>query len=148
MNCYKKIKDLREDNDLTQQNIADYLQVSRGTYSMYELGTNIIPLKLLDKLSLKYEVPIDYLVGLSNTKSNNNITAMNYNEMCKRLKELRKKNNLSQEQIADILNITQSHYATYENGHNTIPITRLITLAQLYKTSVDYIMGKIDDKNA
>ena len=52
MNYYRKIKDLREDNNLTQQNIANYLKVTRGTYSMYECGSNIIPLHLLDKLSL------------------------------------------------------------------------------------------------
>ena len=145
VNCFKRIKDLREDNDLTQQKVADYLEVKRGTYSMYELGTNIIPLKLLDKLSLKYEVSIDYLVGLSNNKNSKNIKPMNENKMGERLKELRKKNNLSQEQVADILKVTQSHYATYENKHNIIPITRLIILAKLYKTSVDYIMGKVDN---
>lgn len=70
MNYYKKLKDLREDSDATQQDIADYLKISRGNYAMYECGSNIIPLDLLDKLSIKYQVSIDYLVGLSKDKTN------------------------------------------------------------------------------
>lgn len=145
MNYYKRIKDCREDNDLIQQEIADYLEISRGTYAMYECGSNIIPLKLLDKLSIKYKVSIDYLVGLSSNKSNSKkINKMNFNLMCERLKEERIKINLSQIQIADYLGITQSHYATYENGRNIIPITRLIKLSKKYNISIDYLMGKID----
>lgn len=141
MNYYQRIKDLREDNDLTQKELADYLKISRSTYSMYECGSNIIPLLLLDKLSIKYQVSIDYIVGISNIKGYN-IKPMNSNIMCKRLREERVKNNLSQEKIAKLLNITQSHYATYENGHNIIPITKLIKLSKLYKTSIDYLIGK------
>ena len=142
MNHYRRMKDLREDNDLTQQDIANYLKVTRGTYSMYECGSNIIPLHLLDKLSLKYQVSIDYLVGLSNEKNDKNIKEMNFDVMCQRLKEERDKNYLSQQNVSKSIGITQSHYATYENGHNTIPITRLIKLSKLYNVSLDYLMGK------
>ncbi|MBE6153650.1 MAG: helix-turn-helix transcriptional regulator [Firmicutes bacterium] len=62
--------------------------------------------------------------------------------MKKRLKEERIKHNLTQNQISKILNITQSHYASFENGRNVIPITRLIELSKLYKISIDYLMGK------
>ena len=89
MNYYRRMKDLREDNDLTQQDIANYLKITRGTYSMYECGSNIIPLHLLDKLSLKYQVSIDYLVGLSNEKNDKNIKEMNFDVMCQRLKEIK-----------------------------------------------------------
>ncbi len=44
--------------------------------------------------------------------------------------------------VSKSIGITQSHYATYENGHNTIPITRLIKLSKLYNVSLDYLMGK------
>lgn len=139
MNYYRRIKDCREDNDIIQQEVADYLDVSRGTYAMYECGSNIIPLFLLDKLSIKYQVSIDYLVGLSNNKNNiNEIKAMNFKAMCNK----RLEHNFSQKQIAENLGITQSHYATYEKGRNVIPITRLIKLAKLYKLSIDYLIGK------
>lgn len=142
MNYYKRIKDCREDADLTQQQIADYLSINRGAYSMYECGSNIIPLVLLDKLSIKYQASIDYLVGISKDKGSN-IKPINFKLLCTRLKTERTKLNFSQKQIAEILNITQSHYATYENGKNIIPITRLIELSKLYKISIDYLIGKI-----
>ena len=142
MNYYRRMKDLREDNDLTQQDIANYLNVTRGTYSMYECGSNIIPLYLLDQLSLKYQVSIDYLVGLSNEKNNKIVKPMNFDIMCQRLKEQRIKNELSQQNVSKAIGITQSHYATYENGRNILPITRLIKIAKLYNVSIDYLIGK------
>ena len=65
---YKRIKDLREDNDLTQKDIANYLEVYRSTYAKWEDGTNKIPLRILDKLSTRYNVSFDYLLGLTNIK--------------------------------------------------------------------------------
>ena len=59
-----------------------------------------------------------------------------------RNKEERDKNYLSQQNVSKSIGITQSHYATYENGHNTIPITRLLKLSKLYNVSLDYLMGK------
>lgn len=144
MKYYKRMKDYREDSDLIQQDIADYLGVSRGTYAMYECGSNIIPLHLLDKLSIKYQVSIDYLVGLSDNKKESKIKPMNFDVMCERLKSERIKADLSQKQVAHIIGITQSHYATYEKGNNIIPITRLIKLSKTYKVSIDYLMGKCD----
>ena len=142
MNYYRRMKDLREDNDLTQQEIANYLNVTRRTYSMYECGSNIIPLHLLNQLSLKYQVSIDYLVGLSNEKNNKIVKPMNFDIMYQRLKEQRIKNELSQQNVSKAIGITQSHYATYENGRNIIPITRLIKIAKLYNVSIDYLMAK------
>ena len=145
MNYYKRIKDCREDSDFLQKDIANYLGVSRGTYSMYECGSNIIPLHLLDKLSIKYQVSIEYLISNTSKKGNvKNIKPMNFELLKKRLKEERIKHNLTQNQISKILNITQSHYATFENGRNVIPITRLIELSKLYEIPIDYLMGKIN----
>ena len=71
-----------------------------------------------------------------------NIKEMNFDVMCQRLKIERNKNYLSRQNVSKSIGITQSHYATYENGHNTIPITRLIKLSKLYNVSLDYLMGK------
>lgn len=142
MNYYKKLKDLREDNDATQQDIADFLKISRGNYAMYECGSNIIPLELLDKLSIKYQVSMDYLVNLSKNKNSKKIKPMNKDKMCENLKLERKKKSFTQKQIAEYLGITQSHYATYETGRNIIPITKLIKLSKLYNTSIDFLLDK------
>ncbi len=63
-----RIRDLREDNDLTQKQIAEYLMCDQSLYSKYERGEREIPLNLIIKLADYYNVSIDYLVG-RNAKS-------------------------------------------------------------------------------
>ena len=71
MNMYQKIRDLREDNDLKQREIAAYLNCSQRTYSNYELGQRDIPTDVLIRLSKFYDVSVDYLLGLTaNPKRN------------------------------------------------------------------------------
>ncbi len=60
-----RIRDLREDNDLTQRQIAEYLMCDQSLYSKYERGEREIPLNLIIKLADYYNVSIDYLVGRS-----------------------------------------------------------------------------------
>lgn len=60
----------------------------------------------------------------------------------KRIRELREDHDLTQRQIATILNITQPQYFRYEQGYRDVPTDILITLADLYKTSTDYILGR------
>lgn len=63
---YKRIRDLREDNDLTQKEIAKILNCSQQVYSNYELGQRDIPTDILIKLSKFYNVSTDYILGISN----------------------------------------------------------------------------------
>lgn len=65
---YPNIRNLREDNDKIQQEIADYLHVKQTTYSKYELGKINIPMEVFIKLGDYYDVSIDYLVGRSPKK--------------------------------------------------------------------------------
>ena len=62
---YRKIRDLREDHDLKQRQLADYLNCSQRVYSNYELGQRDIPTDILIKLSAFYNVSVDYLLGLT-----------------------------------------------------------------------------------
>lgn len=61
-----RLKDIREDKDLTQRAIADYLNIKQNTYSQYENGQRQIPIELLIKLALYYNTSTDYLLGLTN----------------------------------------------------------------------------------
>lgn len=60
---YRRIRDLREDRDLKQQEMADYLQCTQVCYSHYENGRRDIPTDILIKLAEYYNVSIDYLLG-------------------------------------------------------------------------------------
>lgn len=61
---YQRIRDLREDNDLTQKQVADILNISQSTYSRYESGFLDIPSSVLIDLSEYYGVTTDYILGL------------------------------------------------------------------------------------
>ena len=62
----KRLKDIREDNDCTQQTIANILKITRPQYSLYETGKRDIPVDLLRVLAKYYNTSIDYLVGDTN----------------------------------------------------------------------------------
>ena len=62
---YERIRNLREDRDLKQSDLAQYLQVHQTTYSDYELGKLNVPAAVLIKLSDYYRTSVDYLLGLT-----------------------------------------------------------------------------------
>ena len=64
----KRIRDLREDNDKTQQEIADILGTSQTMYARYERGANELPIHHLITLCRYYKVSADYILGISNEK--------------------------------------------------------------------------------
>ena len=63
----KRIRDLREDHDKTQQEIADVLKTSQTMYARYERGANELPIRHLIALCKYYRVSADYVLGLKNT---------------------------------------------------------------------------------
>lgn len=64
----------------------------------------------------------------------------------KRLRDLREDKDMNQTQIAEILNTKQTVYSRYERGFQTIPLEHLITLAEFYGVSIDYITGRTNVK--
>ena len=65
---FKRLYDLRTDNDLTQQQVADFLTCNRQVYARYEHGIREIPISMLVKLAKLYNVSIDYIVGLTDRR--------------------------------------------------------------------------------
>lgn len=63
-----RLRDLREDNDLKQKEIADYLHIKQNTYSQYENGQRQLPVEVLIKLAKYYKVSTDYILGLTDEK--------------------------------------------------------------------------------
>lgn len=66
-----RLRDLREDGDYTQKEIADHLHIKQNTYSQYENGQRQIPIEQLIKLSLFYGVSTDYILELTPNKERN-----------------------------------------------------------------------------
>lgn len=66
MAYYQRIRDLREDNDLTQNELVEILQMHKTTYTNYEQGKREPPFEFIIRLALFYNVTIDYIAGLTN----------------------------------------------------------------------------------
>ena len=69
MNYAERMRNFRQDNDLSQKNVADMLGVAQTTYSQYELEKRPMPIDYLIALCKFYDVSADYMLGLSNRKN-------------------------------------------------------------------------------
>ena len=68
-NYYPRLKDLREDRDLSQMKVAEYLGMKQSQYSRYERGIRDIPTDVLIRLAQLYNTSTDYILGLTNNSS-------------------------------------------------------------------------------
>ena len=137
-----KLKYLREENNLTQEDVANIINISRGSYSLYELEYIIIPLKHLITLANYYDVSIDYIFNLSNIKGNNFNKNIDLITIGKRLKEFRKNNKLTQDKLAFKLNVARSIISKYEKGEFLISTHSLYTICSKFNTSADYLLNR------
>lgn len=85
MAYYPRIRDLREDSDKTQRDIADYLGTAYQYYAVYEKGTSEIPFERAIALAKYYNVSLDYIAGLTNDKR-----GLSYSALSKEQRELLK----------------------------------------------------------
>lgn len=141
---YKRIKDLREDHDYTQDYIANYLETNRSSYANWESGDNLIPLDKLDMLSVFYNVPFSYLLGIKNKFDKNiKIKKIDYDKLLENLNNYRNELNLTYQQIADYLKVSKATAFKYYNDQLTIPTDALVLLSELNKCDIDELCNKI-----
>lgn len=69
LNYYPRLRDLREDGDLSQQQVAEYLGMKQPQYSRYERGLRDVPSDILIRLAGLYGTSVDYILGLTNEKA-------------------------------------------------------------------------------
>ena len=147
MEYTKILKRLREENHMTQQEVASILEITRGLYAQYEIADKIIPIAHLNTLSNLFHVTIDYILGLSSDRIYPMIISnINKEKLGTRLKELRKENKLTQKKLAQQLNTSHSVISAYESGKTMILTSFLYEICQKYHISADYLLGKIDEK--
>lgn len=143
-----RLFDLRESNDLLQKDIAEKLGVCQQTYSLWERGIKIIPLKHLNNLCNYYNVSMDYVIGLSNDKYDKNIInikSINKTTVGTNIKKLREMKKLTLRDLAGILNTTSSTISAYETGKTLILTAFAYQIAKKYNVSLDWICGKTKD---
>lgn len=139
---FERLREIREEHNLTQKQIAKILNVERSTYAGWETGKDTIPLRRLNKLSDYYKVSIDYLTGLSNVTSKYRVIDLDAKVVGKNLRILRKMYNLVQKDIFISLNTTSSTYSAYETGKVLIKTDFLYAIAKKYHVSIDELLGK------
>ena len=144
---YERLRDIREDHDLTQKEMADILNVKRPAYSLWELGINIMPLKYIIKFADYFDYSIDYVLGLTKNKNENfNNKGFSVFDIANNIKGLRLKNNLSQKDLANILDVTQACIVRYEKGLIEISTSNLYKISKKFNISMNYLCGKNKDK--
>lgn len=104
MSSYQRIRDLREDSDKTQKQIADEMFMHLTQYRRYESGESEIPLSFAIALSKYYNVSIDYIAGLTNEKTKINTNDINESDM-NFLNRFRKLSDLQKGRILERIDI-------------------------------------------
>ncbi len=139
----KKFRASREDLDLKQVDLTTLFGVTNSTISGWETGKDTIPLRQLIKYANKFNFSLDYLFGLKDYNEKYLPLEINLNLIAKNLKDIRKKNKKTQQDVAKILNTSSSAYAHYENARYLIPTNFLFNLSLIYENfSIDKLLGR------
>ncbi len=115
MITFNRVKEIRKDKDLTQGDIAQYLNIKLYTYSKYEINVNIPSLETVYNISKLFYWNIDYVIGLSDKKVKRDYPKYNAKLVAHNLRVLRESKNLTRQQLAIKLGVTQSSIHRYEN---------------------------------
>lgn len=143
----KRLKDLREDHDLTHRKLAEIIHCNANTYSSWENGYALIPLSYLDQLSVFYKVTFSYIIGKTKVRECDKVIGkLNPQVLLSNMKKERKSRNLTQEDVANILQIAKTTYHDYEHGKYEIKLDKLIELVSYYSVDIDVFCGKIEPK--
>lgn len=138
---FERIIFIRESLDMSQRELADKLNVSKSTYARWETGERIIPLEHLVDLCNLAKISLDYAFSISNNRKElNNKIIINKKIIGNNLKKLRLSKNYSQEQMAELLNTSQSVVSEFENGITLIQTAFLYDICNKFNTSVDDIV--------
>lgn len=135
-----RLRIMREQMNLTQAKVAALLGIDQRVYSTYETGKRDIPLRHLLALTNYYHVTLDYLMGRG--EESDYAAAVKQTYCYPRLRDLREDHDMTQEMVGRLLGTTQQQYYKYEKGIQEIPAHHLITLADYYHVSVDYLLGR------
>ena len=142
-----QIKYIRETYDVTQQELGEYLNLSKSSISHYEKNDRDIPFRKLSMISNYFHLSIDYILGLTSIKNySDSKKEINLKEAGNRLKEVCKDLNYSNVKLAKELNTTESNIRKYKMGKTLILTAFALQLNQKYDYSMDWIIGKTEKK--
>ena len=137
------LKYCREELEMTQTELGNIFGVSNSTVRGWENAYDSIPLKKLVKFCNQFNYSIDFVLGLTreNQEHTNNIV-INQVKIGKKVKSLRTKLGLTQQEIADECSISRSTYSHYEIGMSLITTLTLYTICKNHNLSIDEFLRK------
>ncbi len=140
---FGKLKEIRKYEDLTQEEVAKMLGVSRATYAGWECGKDIIPLKRLNQFANLFHTSLDYLVGTSPEIEIIEIEKpIDYDVVAENLKAFREEHKMTQEKLASSLNTSQANIHKYETGKSLITTSYALEFSKQYHYSLDKLVGR------
>ncbi len=138
-----RLREIREKHDLSQRKTATKLNISKSYYNYFESGERIIPLARLNDYCNLFHVDFDYALGLTEhniiTKE---IKTLNKKLVGTRIKEIRDKHKMTQNDLAKLVNTSQSTISSYEHGNTMILTAFLYEMCAKLNVSMNYIVGK------
>ncbi len=143
---FSRLAIIREKKELSQREVAKILHVSKSTYARWETGEQVIPLIHLNNFCKYFKVTMDYVLKLNDQNSfNSNLYNKEINKIIigKNIKSIRKKYQLTQKELAKVINTSQSTISSYEKGKTLVLTVFIYNLALNFNLSVD----KICDRN-
>ena len=145
---HEKLKMLRKKQGFTQKEVARLLGTVQGVYSKWERGVYEPNYENLSMLACIFDVSIDFLLSDYIEFSKDKYLRMQEsyliisNVFPQRLKELRQKKGLTQQEIADLVHVNRVTYTNWENGKREPNFEIVIKLADLLEVSVDWLFGR------
>lgn len=137
------LKYCREELEMTQTELGIILGSSKQIISNWETEYTSMPLNKLVRFCNLYNYSLDFVVGFvrHNTNYNKSIK-LDKDKIGRRLKEIRTKLHLTQQELSDKCNIFQSTYNHYEKGYSLIKIMPAYSICKTYNISMDYLLGR------
>ena len=140
LNNNERLIEIREDNSLSQRDLASILNVSKSTYARWETQEQIIPLNRLVDFCNYFKVSMDYALNLSNVnKYKKPISSLDRKLIGNNIKLIRKKFSLTQQNLADLLNTSHSTISAYEAGKTLILTIFAYQICLKYNISLDWL---------
>ena len=138
-----RLRNIRENQDISQRKTSIKLGISKSYYNYFESGERIIPLNRLNDFCNLFHVDFDYALGITpHNIMTKELKALDKKLIGTRIKEIRKKNKLTQKALADMLHTSQSTISSYESGTTMILTAFLYEMCTKLNVSMNYMVGK------
>jgi len=143
----EKLKYFREYFDVSQQELGNYLNVSKSTISHYERNDRDIPLRKLILISNYFQYSIDYILDFTNIPNYKDLKPnLDLDKTASRIKEICNDQNWTNVAFAKELNTTESNIRKYKTGKTLLLTSFALQLSNKYHYSMDWLTGRTETK--